>query len=58
MRTAKELKVENFTEEECRRMISVGDFKNQNAVDLEDFMRVMELAKLFPPEGITTTVTE
>jgi Ca2+-binding EF-hand superfamily protein len=28
MRTAKELKVENFTEEECRRMISVGDFKN------------------------------
>lgn len=28
MRTAKELKVENFTEDECRRMISVGDFKN------------------------------
>lgn len=49
LRTAKELQIENFSEEECQRMIDVADFKKQGAVDIEDFMKIMELAKLFSP---------
>jgi hypothetical protein len=30
-------------------MIDVADFKKQGAVDIEDFMKIMELAKLFSP---------
>ena len=50
LRTAKELQIEDFSEEECRRMIEAGDFKKQGAVDVEDFMKIMELAKLFSPD--------
>ena len=50
LRTAKELQVEDFSEEECIRMIEAGDFKKQGAVDVEDFMKIMELAKLFSPD--------
>jgi len=31
-------------------MIEAGDFKKQGAVDVEDFMKIMELAKLFSPD--------
>lgn len=50
LRTAKELLIEDFSEEECKRMIDAGDFKKQGAVDVEDFMKIMELGKLFNPE--------
>lgn len=50
LRTAKELQIEDFSEEECKRMIDAGDFKKQGAVDVEDFMKIMELAKLFSPD--------
>jgi Ca2+-binding EF-hand superfamily protein len=50
LRTAKELKIDDFSEEECLRMIEAGDFKKQGAVDVNDFMKIMELAKLFKPD--------
>lgn len=31
---------------ECLAMIKIADRKNQNAVDIEDFMNVMSLAGL------------
>jgi len=41
LRTAKELGILDFSEEECKRMIETADFKKQGAVDVDDFMKLM-----------------
>jgi centrin-1 len=38
---------DNVTDMECLAMIKIADTKNQNSVDLEDFMLVMHKAGLF-----------
>lgn len=53
MRTATELlgpDIKDFSAEECTRMIEAGSFTKKGEVNVNDFMKIMELAKLFKPD--------
>lgn len=37
----------DVTEEELEEMVRIGDFKKQGFVDMEDFMKLMAIGKMY-----------